>query len=407
MVSIPIKVLGNTPLNPLDYVEMIIRIILFFIFTAISIFAHAQESQKELVKSKEYELQQVRERINNLKGSMDRSTDEQEKVTGDLKRIEIGLSEKRLKIDKIEAKQRLAERKNKALNTDLINHKAYFNEQSSRLASQLRAAYMSGSQEKMKLLLNQRDPAMLGRLMVYYEYLNKHRVSNISAVMGEIKKINDLNIEISAEKLNLINLSKAWQKELDELNLSLKERQKLLKNLDKKISDEGLQVNQLLVQEKKLETLISDLTNILSDYSINLEESFINYNGRLDWPVNGKVIHDFGQPRVGGKINWNGVVFTAPRGSEVRAVHYGQIAFADWLAGLGLLVIIDHGDGFMTLYGYNETILKNTGDWVSPGDVIATVGDSGGQQQSSLYFELRKGAKPINPNDWVTKSFKN
>jgi septal ring factor EnvC (AmiA/AmiB activator) len=162
-----------------------------------------------------------------------------------------------------------------------------------------------------------------------------------------------------------------------------------------------------LAQEKNLEILISDLINILSDYPINSEESFMDYNGRLDWPVNGKVIHDFGQPRVGGKINWNGVVFAVPRGSEVRAVHYGQIAFADWLTGLGLLVIIDHGDGFMTLYGYNESILKNTGDWVSPGDVIATVGDSGGQRQSSLYFELRKGAKPINPNDWVIKSLKN
>jgi len=121
--------------------------------------------------------------------------------------------------------------------------------------------------------------------------------------------------------------------------------------------------------------------------------------------VDGKVIHDFGHPRAGGKINWNGVVFGVPRGTPVRAIYYGRIAFADWLAGMGLLVIVDHGDGYMSLYAHNESILKNTGDRVLPGDVIATVGDSGGQQQSSLYFEIRKGAKPINPRDWVTENY--
>ena len=114
-------------------------------------------------------------------------------------------------------------------------------------------------------------------------------------------------------------------------------------------------------------------------------------------------MHDFGQPRVGGKLKWNGVVLAAPRGREVRAVYHGRVAFADWLAGMGLLVIVDHGEGYMTLYGYNETTLKNTGDWVAPGDVIATVGDSGGQSQSGLYFELRRGTKPENPRRWVTR----
>ena len=106
---------------------------------------------------------------------------------------------------------------------------------------------------------------------------------------------------------------------------------------------------------------------------------------------------------TGGTVKWNGVVLAAPRGREVRSVYHGRVAFADWLAGMGLLVIVDHGDGYMTLYGYNETILKDTGDWVAPGDVIATVGDSGGQPQASLYFELRRGTRPENPRSWVTR----
>ncbi len=114
-------------------------------------------------------------------------------------------------------------------------------------------------------------------------------------------------------------------------------------------------------------------------------------------------MHDFGQPRARGRLKWNGVVFAAPRGREVRAVYHGRVVFADWLAGMGLLVIIDHGEGFMTLYGYNETILKSGGEWVAPGDVIATVGDSGGQQQASLYFEIRQGTRPVDPRRWITR----
>ena len=102
-------------------------------------------------------------------------------------------------------------------------------------------------------------------------------------------------------------------------------------------------------------------------------------------------------------MKWNGVVLATPRGHEVRSVYHGRVVFADWLAGLGLLLIVDHGEGYMTLYGYNETTLKNSGDWVAPGDVIATVGDSGGQTQPALYFEIRQGTKPVNPRRWVTK----
>ncbi len=169
------------------------------------------------------------------------------------------------------------------------------------------------------------------------------------------------------------------------------------------IANQGQEVTRLARQEKDLTRLIAELTSILSDYPIASEEPFSALKGKLTWPVAGALLHDFGQPRAGGELKWNGVVLGAPRGREVRAVYHGRIAFADWLAGMGLIVIVDHGEGFMTLYGYNETILKNAGDWVAPGDVIATVGDSGGQSQASLYFELRRGTEPVNPRQWVTR----
>jgi len=361
------------------------------------------DSEGELAKVKERELEAVRERISDLKASMDRAAEERDRLTGELQDIEVQISLQRTRLKEIEREQRFTENKKQALDAELAEREAHLEAESRELAAQVRAAYMSGGQEKIKLLLNQRDPATLGRLVAYYRYLNNHRADNISAVNDEIRKLNELQSRIAAEVARLSRLADSRYAELTELNTSMEQRQSLLANLRKKISDEGREVERLAAQEQDLTRLIAELTSILSDYPISSEQPFSQHKGRLTWPVAGTLIHDFGQPRVGGKIKWNGVVLAAPRGREVRAVYHGRVAFADWLAGMGLLVIVDHGEGYMTLYGYNETILKNAGDWVAPGDVIATVGDSGGQPQASVYFELRSGTRPVNPREWVTK----
>jgi septal ring factor EnvC (AmiA/AmiB activator) len=239
--------------------------------------------------------------------------------------------------------------------------------------------------------------------MAYYGYLNDYRGANIEAVTAAIRELAELRSQVAAEEARIADLARARYAELTRLNEAQDRRQTLLVNLKDKISDEGQEVARLAAQEKDLSRLIAELTSILSDYPITSEDPFSEHKGRLTWPVAGTLLHDFGQPRVSDRLKWNGVVLAAPRGREVRSVYHGRVVFADWLAGLGLLVIIDHGESYMTLYGYNETILKNTGDWVAPGDVIATVGDSGGQNRSSLYFELRRGTQPVNPRHWVTR----
>jgi len=382
---------------------MILRIALVLLFMVVADTALPQDTGGELAKVKERVLEQVRERISDLKQSMDRAAAERDRLTGELQDIEIAISEQRMRIKDIEREQRFTENRKQTLDVDLVQREKHLDVESGELAAQVRAAYMSGSQEKIKLLLNQRDPATLGRLMTYYRYLNDYRAENIAAVSEDIRKLEELRSKIAAEIARLDALAKTRYAELGRLNSSQEERQKLLVGLRQKIANEGQEVDRLAAQEADLTRLIAELTSILSDYPISSEEPFSKHKGRLTWPVAGTLIHDFGQPRVSGKIKWNGVVLAAPRGREVRAVYHGRIAFADWLAGMGLLVIVDHGEGYMTLYGYNETILKNTGDWVAPGDVIATVGDSGGQQRSSVYFELRKGTKPVDPRQWITR----
>lgn len=363
----------------------------------------AQESSDELAEVKERELEDVRERISSIKESMDASAAERDRLTAELQEAEVAISEQRMRIKEVEREQRYTIKKKEELDADLAEREAHLDEESAALAAQVRAAYMSGSQEKIRLLLNQRDPATLGRLMAYYRYLNDYRAGNIDAVIEQIRQLDELRSKIAAEEDRLAGLAKTRYAELTRLNQAQENRTALLASLRQKMKTEGQEVERLAAQEKDLTRLIAELTSILSDYPISSEQPFSEHKGKLTWPVAGTLLHDFGQPRVGGNIKWNGVVLAAPRGREVRAIYHGRVAFADWLAGMGLLVIIDHGDSYMTLYGYNETILKNAGDWVAPGDVIATVGDSGGQSQASLYFELRRGKQPVNPRQWVTR----
>ncbi len=365
--------------------------------------AFAQDEHGELARVKERELEEVRERISDLKRSMDRAAEERDRLTAELQGLDIAIAEQRTRLKDIEREHQYTTRKKAGLEAELDERRAHLDSESGALAAQVRTAYMSGNQERIKLLLNQRDPATLGRLMAYYRYLNDYRAENIEAVIEQIRKLDELVSQIAAEEAPLGALVQERYDELTKLNSTQENRKTLLARLREKIAEEGEEVERLAAQEQDLTRLIAELTSILSDYPITSEQPFSAHRGKLTWPVAGTLVHDFGQPRVGGRIKWNGVVLAAPRGREVRAVYHGRVAFADWLAGMGLLVIVDHGEGYMTLYGYNETILKNTGDWVAPGDVIATVGDSGGQPQAGLYFELRRGTKPENPRRWVTK----
>ena len=376
---------------------------LLFLAVLAAAAAVAQETGGELAKIKEQELEEVRERISDLKKSMDKSAATRDRITAELQEAEVDISAKRIRLKELERERDFSRRRTEELDNTLSQREAELDEESGELAEQVRAAYMSGNQERVKLLLNQRDPATLGRLMAYYGYLSEYRGANIEAVTAAIRELAALRSEVAAEEARIDELAKARYAELTKLNTSQERRQSLLADLRRKMSDEGQEVDRLAAQEKDLSRLIAELTTILSDYPISSEDPFSEHKGRLTWPVAGRLLHDFGQPRISERLKWNGVVLAAPRGREVRAVYHGRVVFADWLAGLGLLVIVDHGEKYLTLYGYNETILKNAGDWVAPGDVIATVGDSGGQSQASLYFELRRGAQPLNPRQWVTR----
>lgn len=365
--------------------------------------ALAQAPDAGLTKVKEQELEEVRAQISALKKSMDRRAAERDKITASLQSAEVRIAEKHINLAELERQRAFSEREKAKLESRLAEREAQLEIENDQLVAQVRAVYTNGGQERIKLLLNQRDPAELGRLLTYYKYMSDYRGANIEVVTELIRALAELRAAAAAEEDRIVRLARARTAELAELNAAQTKRRQLLVSLNTQIKSEGTEIERLAAEEKDLARLIAELTSILSDYPITSEEPFSHLKGRLTWPVAGRLLHDYGQPRASGALKWRGVVLAAQRGREVRAVYHGRVVFADWLAGMGLLVIVDHGEGYMSLYGYNETILKSTGDWVAPGDAIATVGESGGQSQVGLYFELRKGTRPIDPRQWISR----
>ena len=376
-----------------------IRLLLLLALVSVPVFGQ----DPDLTLIKERELEAVREKISDLKTSMDRRAAERDRITGELQTAEVLIAERRNHLKDLERQRAFSEKKKAGIEQQLASRQSELTSESEQLAAQVVAAYTSGQQERLKLLLNQHDPATLGRVLTYYRYMSEYRGENIETVNGFIAELADLQKQAAEEENRLAGLTRARTAELIELDAAQNKRQSLLVSLKSRIAQEGSEIDRLAAQEQDLARLIAELTSILSDYPITSEEPFSKHKGRLTWPIAGNLLHDFGQPRGTGSVKWNGVVLAAPRGREVRSIYHGRVVFADWLAGMGLLVIVDHGEGYMTLYGYNETTLKRAGDWVAPGDVIATVGDSGGQQQTGLYFEVRQGTKAVNPRSWVSR----
>jgi septal ring factor EnvC (AmiA/AmiB activator) len=260
---------------------------------------------------------------------------------------------------------------------------------------------MSGREEFVKLLLSQESPATLGRMLVYYDYFNRARSERIATVATELAALAALAAEAREVEAELERLQAAQAAELAAQEAARAARRRAIAELETSIASGGGEIEKLRGEEQRLAALVIELGELLAGFPRDSEEPFATLKGRLPWPVQGRLSRSFGQPRGGGALRWNGVMLAAEVGTPVRAVYHGRVAFSDWLPGLGLLVIVDHGDGYMSLYGHNEALLKEPGDWVTPGEAIAQVGDTGGQTGPALYFEIRHRGAPVDPRPWV------
>jgi murein hydrolase activator len=270
------------------------------------------------------------------------------------------------------------------------------------LAGQIRAASMIGQEEPLKLLLNQRDPAQAGRVLTYYQYFGRARASQIEAINGHLSEIATLDASVAEEEQRLAALEVEQKGELSKLQTARDRRGRALVTLDAESKNRAKELERLKDQQGGLEKLVRELRRALEridKFPTDSRDAFAKLRGKLAWPTTGRLVASFGQVRAGG-VKWDGVLVAGAQGSPVRAVYHGRVVYADWLSGLGLLTIIDHGDGYLSLYGHNERLYKEVGERVTAGDTIATLGDSGGRASPALYFEIRKAGKPVNPTPW-------
>ncbi len=275
-----------------------------------------------------------------------------------------------------------------------------------RLAKQARANYRLSLHSRVALALKQEHPAALARALAYAAHVDQAQARHISALSEELQRLNALEEKVNTERATLLALREQKALALAKLEALRTTRAALLEQLEADIAARDANISQLSADANKLEELLAGLRETLpDDFSMAAERRpFVALKGKLPWPLNGTIKHAYGQSRGGNKgLKWRGVIIGGKAGQEVRAIYHGRVAFANWLRGFGLLTIIDHGDGYLSLYGHNESLSADVGDWVSPGDVIAHVGDTGGARETGLYFEIRHRGTPSDPRQWCSR----
>lgn len=277
-------------------------------------------------------------------------------------------------------------------------------EQKQQLAKQLTGAQKLGNQGSIKVLLNQDDPQQISRMLKYYEYFNEARMESIQTLIENLKRLNNIENEILTQQNKLVKTENSLLKKNKLLNNEKKQHKQLLASLEKRRQQKSSDLSQKQKDQKRLQQLITEVATLL-DNSVRKQDArpIRSLKGKLPRPAKGRIVKAYGNYNAQARSKWQGWLIKGYEGSDIKAVHHGRIVFSDWLRGFGLLLIVDHGDGYLSLYARNQSLLKSVGDWVYQGENIATLGSSGGFKEPRLYFEIRHNGKPQDPAAWLSR----
>lgn len=351
----------------------------------------------------EAELEAVKSEIERISRQVSNDEVERSRLTKELRTAEMSVSKAREGLDGVRHQRAETGARRAELAAEKKQRESDLAREREALAGQLRAAYMIGREEPLKLLLNQKDPERAGRMFAYYGYFGRARAGQIQAIEDNVRSLGQLDTQLEAEDDRLAELEKAQRVQLADLEQARSHRSVVLASLVAESHTRSESLERLRTQQEELEKLLKELRRALERLPTEGNDQFAGLRGRLAWPVSGRLIARFGETRAGG-VKWDGVLVATERGSPVRAISQGRVVYADWLPGLGLLTIVDHGNGYMSLYGHNERLYKAVGEQVGTGDEIASAGDTGGTTRPELYFEIRKGGRPVDPRPWFKQS---
>ncbi|THK41729.1 peptidase M23 [Methylophaga sp. SB9B] len=353
-------------------------------------------------------LEAVRGEISTLDKNLNLNKKTQAELQQQLKKQSLKVSEINRELNKL--KQSIAVKDDELLNLQLEQGQTEQQQaqQLEALNEQIRSAFMNAQPSYLKILLSEQSPERVSRSNTYYRYFHTARQQQIEALQTTLLNLTEQEKAIYAVKKNLSDLEQQQLAQQEALKQQTAERESTLAALNKKISGQDAQLSALRQEEKDLQSLLDALAKKAAQRpppaaAVKPNARFSGLSGKLQWPLTGKILASYGSQRNLDKLSWKGILIASDKGTSVKASADGRVVFADWMKGFGLLIIIDHGEQFMTLYGNNDSLLKNTGDTVKAGDVIAQSGDQGVRQIAGLYFEVRHKGSPTNPIQWLRK----
>jgi septal ring factor EnvC (AmiA/AmiB activator) len=363
------------------------------LLTSTAVTANNEKTQRE--------LNALNEKIGSLKKSISKQQNDRSSTAKALRSIEKDIGTLAAKLHHTSAKRDQQQRKLAELETRQQQLRKQQLSQKALIAEHVRNAYTLGKESQLKMLLNQEQPEKLSRTLTYFDYFNRARSEELSKYRDTLSELDTLKPAIEAEAQALAETSSELQRQQQALLQQKQQRANALAGIDREIVNKTSSLNTLDKERKSLENVLQAVEREITNIAIPASyKPFNAMRGKMPWPVRGKLLNRYGSSRQGSAVTWQGIQIAGNEGDSVISIHNGRVVFADWLRGAGLLIIVDHGGGYLSLYAHNQSLLRSEGDWVKGGEAVATVGNSGGQRQAGLYFEIRYKGRPTDPRSW-------
>jgi len=358
--------------------------------------AHAKDTTKELnsiqsnLKSEENNLSTLKKKRSNLEKKLEQNN----------KLIKILHEKTKANEETLNIQQKSIKQIRTKKNTLLLNQKSLIE----NISPALNSLYLLRNKSWIKVFLNQDNIVLSNRLLTYHKYFSKKHFVTIENYKNNLQELTNIETDLVTKETQLIQNKKKLMKNKTQLTIQETKQKTILLEFKSEEKKSGLKLLKLIAQQKELEKIFNNTIKKTTKLpTSNKNKAFKLKKGKLHWPVKGKILHEFGASRSNSQAVWNGLFIQTNPGVIIKTPAPGKVVFSDWLKGFGLLLIINHGDGYMTLYAHNQTLLQSENEYVSEGQDIAQTGNSGSIENTGLYFEIRRNGKPINPKYWMIR----
>jgi len=366
--------------------------------------------------SQQEELENLRQRIKEMQSEIAKTSESKSEAADSLRASELAISDSNRRLAQLSEQKRDADRKLGVLEIQRQQLEQHITDQQALLEKLLYQQYLGGKHDYLKLMLDNQDPNKVARDLQYFQYIARNRAIWLDSLRRDLKELDAVTAAVHTQSETLTNLRTEQATQKEKLRQDQRDRQLVLGQISKQLLQQRKEISRLQHDENRLANLVSKIAQMLAKpktkslfHNTNIPDSrfdgkpFEELMGKLALPVKGEITNQFGTTRPDSTVIWKGLFISTAHGQPVRSIAAGRVVFADWLRGFGNLLIIDHGNAYMSLYGNNETLYKQVGDEIHGGDAISTVGNSGGNADSGLYFELRHESRPLDPAKWLAK----